>query len=215
MLVRVTKCPVGLLLLYFTTLRRTYRRREQKPTGPQYRVNSQIAVPRVRLLDENGVMLGEVSLAEALQRAQAAELDLVEISPKAVPPVAKILDFHQFKYQKEKETQKAKARQKKQEIKGIRLSVRIGEHDLEFRLHQASKFLDDGHKLKLELQLRGREHGRKDIAAQVIEDFVNALRNRYEITIEQPIQKQGAKLSLVCFSAGKKAEPTSSKSTKE
>lgn len=196
-------------------MRRTYRRREQKPTGPQYRVNTQISVPRVRLIDENGVMIGEVSLAEALQRAQAAELDLVEISPKAVPPVTKILDFHQFKYQKEKETQKAKAKQKKQETKGIRLSVRIGEHDLEFRQNQALKFLEDGHKLRLELQLRGREHGRKDIAAEVIDDFVNALRKTHEITIEQPIQKQGAKLSLVCFSAGKKNTSTSSVSTKE
>lgn len=185
-------------------MRRTYRRAVVKPTGPQYKMNSQITAPKVRLIDENGKMVGEVSLADALKQAQSAELDLVEISPKAEPPVAKILDFHQFKYQKEKEIQKAKAKQKKQEIKGIRLSFRIGEHDKEFRLNQAAKFLDDGHKLKLELQLRGREHSRKDLAAQVIEQFVDALSERYNITVEQPVQKQGGKLSLICFSAGKK-----------
>jgi translation initiation factor IF-3 len=185
-------------------LRRTYRRAVVKPTGPQYRINDRISAEKVRLIDENGEMVGEVSLSDALKRAQAVELDLVEISPKANPPVAKILDFHQFKYQKEKETQKAKAKQKKQEIKGIRLSFRIGDHDKEFRLNQAAKFLDDGHKLKLELQLRGREHSRKDLAAQVIEQFVETLSERYNITVEQPVQKQGGKLSLVCFSTGKK-----------
>lgn len=201
--------------LIFLALRRTYRRRVEKPTGPQYRINDKITADKVRLIDDNGEMVGVVSHADALKRAQAAELDLVEISPKANPPVAKILDFHQFKYQKEKETQKAKAKQKKQEIKGIRLSFRIGDHDKEFRLNQATKFLDEGHKLKLELQLRGREHSRKDLAAQVIEQFVEALSERYNITVEQPVQKQGGKLSLICFSTGKKEAATTQDNLEE
>lgn len=187
-------------------MRRTYRRREVKPVGVQFRVNTQIVAPELRLIDENAELVGIVSLAEALNRSRLAELDLVEVSPMATPPVAKILDYHQFKYQKDKEVQKSKAKQKKQEIKGIRLSLRIGDHDKGVRLNQATKFLDDGHKLKIELQLRGRENRHKDMAEAVITGFVEDLRKQYDITVEQPVQKMGNKMSLVCFSSQKKGE---------
>ena len=144
-----------------------------------------------------------VSVEDALRRAQLAELDLVEVSPLARPPVAKILNFHHFKYQREKEAQRQKARQKKQELKGVRLSLRIGKHDQEVRLEQAIGFLDDGDKLKVELPLRGRENQHADLAAQVIQSFVDDLKKQFTIVIEQPIQKQGGRLSLVCTTSGR------------
>jgi len=191
----------------FLPVRRTYRPRVIKPTAPAYRVNRQITVPEVRLIDENDDNIGVIATAEAITKAEQAGLDLVEVSPLAKPPVAKIIDFSQFKYQRDKEVQKAKAKQKKQEIKGVRLSTRIGTHDRALRLLQAGKFLDEGHKLKVELQLKGREHQHKDLAAEVIEQFLVELRKRYKITVEQPLQKQGGRLSLVCYSGGKIEEP--------
>ncbi|MFA5954017.1 MAG: translation initiation factor IF-3 [Patescibacteria group bacterium] len=188
-------------------MRRTYRPREVKSAALVYRVNRQINVPEVRLIGENDENIGVVTTAEAFERAEQAGLDLVEVSPLAKPPVAKIIDFSQFKYQRDKELQKAKARQKKQETKGVRLSTRIGTHDRDLRISQASKFLDDGHKLKVELQLRGREHQHKDLAAEVIEQFLRELRKHYTIAIEQPLQKQGGRLSLICYTTGKVAKP--------
>ncbi len=168
-----------------------------------FRVNRDIRVPEVRLVDENGQNVGVVSTLDALQRAEAAELDLVEVSPLAQPPVAKILDFHQFKYQREKEVQKAKAKQKKQELKGVRLSLRIGKHDSDFRLNQAIEFLNDGNKLKVELPLRGREHQHTDLAASIVQSFVEQLKAYHNIVVEQPVQKQAGRLSLICYSTGK------------
>ncbi|MFA7286667.1 MAG: translation initiation factor IF-3 [Patescibacteria group bacterium] len=192
-------------------MRRTYRRRVILPVGPAYKVNREITAPEVRLVDEKGQNVGVVATAEARAMAEKAGYDLVEVSPTAKPPVAKILDFSQFKYQRDKETQKAKQKQKKQETKGIRLSTRIGTHDLELRLNQASKFLDDGSKLKIELLLRGREHQHRELAEATINQFIDGLKKRYTITIEQPVLKVGARMSLICFSSGKVAAPQPAK----
>jgi translation initiation factor IF-3 len=184
-------------------LRKTYRPRFRKPVGPQYRVNRAIVAPEVRLVDEQGVNVGVVPLEEALRLAEAAELDLVEVSPLAAPPVAKILDFSQFKYKQDKEIQKQKVRQRKQEVKGVRLSLRIGQHDQRMRLDQASRFFDEGHKLKIELPLRGRENQHQDLARSVVESFLDALRVRYQVAVEQPLERQGGRLSVICYSTGK------------
>lgn len=184
-------------------MRKIFRRRPDKPIITPFRINRDIRVSEVRLIDERGENIGVVSVEDALRRAQLAELDLVEVSPLARPPVAKILNFHHFKYQREKEAQRQKARQKKQELKGVRLSLRIGKHDQEVRLEQAIGFLDDGDKLKVELPLRGRENQHADLAAQVIQTFVDDLKKQFTIVIEQPIQKQGGRLSLVCTTSGR------------
>ena len=160
----------------------------------------------MRLIDEHGANVGVVSVEEALRRAEAVELDLVEVFPAANPPVAKIINFSQFKYQRDKEVQKQKSKQKKQEIKGVRLSLRISQHDQDMRVEQAIRFFEQGHKLKVELPLRGREHQHTDLAAGVVDAFLAKLRQRFTLTIEQPLQKQGGRLSLTCFSSGKVKE---------
>lgn len=193
-------------------MRRTYRPRFKATPIQQFRFNRDIRVPEVRLVDEHGQNIGVVSTEEALRRAEAADLDLVEVSPLANPPVAKILSFSQFKYRQDKEVQKQKSKQKKQETKGIRLSLRISQHDQEMRLEQATRFFEQGHKLKLELPLRGREHQHTDLAVSVMESFIKKLKERFNLTIEQPLQKQGGRLSVICFSSGKVNEK---KSTEE
>ena len=186
-------------------MRKTFRSHFQKPVVQQFRVNREIRVPEVRLIDENGVNVGVVPVEEALKRAEAVELDLVEVFPLATPPVAKILNFHQLKYKQGKEIQKQRARQKKQETKGIRLSLRISPHDQGMRLEQAVRFLKDGNKLRVELPMRGRENQHADVARIVVESFLEKLRERYPIAIEQPLQRQGGRLSLVCFSSNRAA----------
>jgi len=176
-------------------MRKSYKKfRPQAPIVTQ-RVNHQIKATEVRLIDENGEMVGVVSIQEALRRADEAGLDLIEVSPKAEPPVAKILSFSSFKYQKEKELKAMKQKTKAAEMKGVRLSVRIGEHDLEIRNKQVQNFLAEGHKVKIELNLKGRERQHSGQAMEVVRNFVKALS---EISrIEQPISQQGGRFTTI------------------
>lgn len=175
-----------------------YRRRvPQKPLGPQYRANHQITVPEVRVIDIEGQFLGVLPIAEAIKAAEERELDLVEVSPKENPPVCKILDYGAFKYQKEKEKRAQKAHAKKVEVKGIRLSVKMGAHDLNVRKTQALGFLEGGDKLKIEILLRGREKAHGEIAFQRINDFIADLEKTYQLFIEQPVTRQGGMVSAI------------------
>ena len=133
--------------------------RKAQPVKPTiiFRSNAQIRVPEVSLINEEGENIGTIETAKALQMAEEAGMDLVEVNPKANPPVVKIMDFGQFKYERENKAHKQKLQQKKVETKNIRLSVRISEHDFEFRLDQAAKFLAKDNKLKIEIMMRGRE----------------------------------------------------------
>jgi translation initiation factor IF-3 len=177
-----------------------YRRRggwQKKEEAPIYRANEQILVPEVKVIDENGEMLGAMDTARAVALAQERGYDLVEVSPKAVPPVCKFLDFGQFKYQKEKEARAQKAHAKKVEVKGMRLSVKMGEHDLNIRKEQALEFLADGNKLKIEIMLRGREKEHGDLAFQRIADFLKGLEATYQLNIEQATTRAGGNVSTI------------------
>jgi len=163
----------------------------------KYRYNQRIRVPEVRVIDDEGVARGVMSTKDALALAEERGLDLVEVSPKAEPPVCKLLDYGAFKYQKEKEMKQQKVHAKKVEVKGIRLSVKIGSGDLEIRKKQALKFLEEGQKLKIEIILRGREKAHGDIAVQKIQEFMNAIAEHYELFIEQPAKRQGGNVSAI------------------
>lgn len=181
-------------------MRKTKRRPQSAYQKEFYRINERITCPQIMLIDDEGKNMGTISTVEALQLARSKELDLVEVSPKAVPPIAKILDYGKFKYQKEKEAQKQKARQKKIDIKGIRLSLRIGEHDRDLRLKQAEEFLKDGHKLKLELVLKGRERQYMNMAREQISQFMAKLNTEKEIKVEQPLVSQQGRLIVILAS---------------
>lgn len=178
---------------------RIHRHRQQKPKYKihNYLLNARIKAEKVRVFDDEGTALGVIPTEEALALAQAKELDLVEVSPKADPPVCKILDFGQFKYQKEKEAKKQRAQSKEVDIKGVRLSVRIGDHDFNVRLGQALKFLERGDKVKIELPLRGRERAHRNVAQKVVERFIASIRETYEIRIEQHIAYQGGRMTAI------------------
>ena len=121
-------------------------------------------------------MLGVITTTEALVKAKEAGLDLVEISPKADPPVAKIIDYGKFLYDLKKKEKQAKKATKAAEIKGVRLSFRIGEGDMERQRKNAEEFLLDGHPVRIQMILRGREKAHKNLAFEKLKKFIDSLR---------------------------------------
>lgn len=186
---------VGGLIVYFMRISR--KKRPQKSLIPRYNKNQWIKSEEVRVLDAENQNLGVMKTKDAIALAAEKEMDLVEINPKAVPPVAKIIDFGSFKYQKEKEARKQKARTHVSEMKGIRLSMRISDHDMDVRSKQSTKFLDRGDKVKIEIILRGRERAKANIAYDVINKFVKLIEETYQLRYEQPATRQGAKVTAI------------------
>lgn len=164
------------------------------------RLNGQIRAPQLRVIDEDGKQLGIMSSQEALGLAQERDLDLVEISPNANPPVAKIVDWGKYNYQRTKQQQKN--RTKSLEMKQMRFGLKIGEHDLAIKMGKVRKFLDAGHKVKITLFYRGREQAHKEIgfriAQKVIDDFGDS------VVVEQQPQLAGRQLNFVVRASGKK-----------
>src|ERR1043166_4037621 len=122
----------------------------------ELRVNNQIRIPQVQVIDQDGKQLGVMSTFDALRLAQSHELDLVEVGPTAQPPIAKVMDYGKYLYQKSKE-EKARPKVKEQLTKAVRVGFKTGEHDLKFKASKAEEFLNEGHIVKVELTLRGRE----------------------------------------------------------
>jgi translation initiation factor IF-3 len=139
------------------------------PTRDGPRVNEEIRVPQVRLIDQDGEMQGVMSAREAVNRAFAVGLDLVEISPNAEPPVCKILDFGKFKYEQQKKKNEQKKRQKVVEIKEIKVRPNIDENDYQVKMRAMKSFIDEGDKVKVTMRFRGREMAHPDIGVKVLE----------------------------------------------
>jgi translation initiation factor IF-3 len=129
----------------------------QQQRGIQIRVNHRIRVPEVRVIDADGSMLGVLQTHEALRKAQEQNLDLVEVNPKSDPPVCKILDFGKYKYEEKKKAGEAKRKQTVVDIKEIKLRPKTDDHDLDFKVRAARRFLEAGHKVKFTVRFRGRE----------------------------------------------------------
>lgn len=124
-------------------------------------------------------MLGIMKTSQALALALEQELDLVEISPQANPPVVKLLHYDKFRYQQEKMAREAKKKVKRITVKGIRLSVRIGEHDLDFKAKKASEFIAEGNKVKVDVVMRGREQAHPDLAYELMKKFQSKITGEY------------------------------------
>jgi translation initiation factor IF-3 len=139
------------------------------PTRDGPRVNEEIRIPQVRLIDQDGEMQGVMTAREAMNRAFQAGLDLVEISPNADPPVCKILDFGKFKYEQQKKRNEAKKKQKVIEIKEIKVRPNIDENDYQVKMRAMKSFIEEGDKVKVTLRFRGREMAHQDIGVRVLE----------------------------------------------
>lgn len=159
------------------------------------RVNRQITAREVRLIGAKSEQLGIVSLEKALREAENANLDLVEVAPQATPPVVRVIDWGKYRYEQDKHLQKSRRNQKQADIKQVRLGLKTDKHDIEVKLKAAHKFLNQGHKVRINLRFRGREITHPDLGRGVLERFVDRLTD--EATIEQQITLSGRELSTV------------------
>ena len=140
------------------------------------RLNNQIRDPQIQVIDAEGKQLGTMPTYEALKLANERGFDLVEVGPGAKPPVAKIMDYGKYMYQKEKRERGDKtSKAPSQEIKTVKIGFRTGTHDLMIRAGQADKFLQKGHRVRLELTLRGREKSMADLGRSKLESFVKMI----------------------------------------
>lgn len=121
--------------------------------------------------------MGILSLQEALQLAESTQLDLVEVSPTAVPPVCRIMDFGKFKYQQSKKLQEAKKKQVQVQLKEVKLRPKTDEHDLQFKIKHVRRFLEEGNKAKISVVFRGREITHMELGQAALDKFVNELQD--------------------------------------
>jgi translation initiation factor IF-3 len=140
-------------------------------------INEEIRDKEVRLIDADGSMVGVLSAKEAQKLANQKNLDLVKISPNAEPPVCKIMDYGKYMFEQAKKDKEARKNQKIISIKEVRLSPSIEEHDFEFKMKNAAKFLKDGDKVKVSVKFRGREMNHTSLGREVLENFAEQLKD--------------------------------------
>ena len=158
-------------------------------------INEQIRDREVRLIGENGELIGIMSAKEAYKLAQEAELDLVKIAPTAKPPVCKIIDYGKYKYELARKEKEAKKKQKVIEIKEVRLSPNIEDNDLNTKVSAAKKFLEKGNKVKVTLRFRGREMAHMASSKHILDDFAKMLEEA--AVVEKPAKVEGRSMTLV------------------
>jgi translation initiation factor IF-3 len=161
--------------------------------GP--RVNEDIRVPQVRLIDQDGEMQGVMSAREALQRAYDVGLDLLEISPNAEPPVCKITDYGKYKYEQQKKANEARKKQKVVEIKEVKVRPNIDDHDYDVKMRAMKSFIEEGDKVKVTLRFRGREMAHQDLGIKVLERIRQELGET--IKVEQMPRLENRQMIMV------------------
>lgn len=166
------------------------------------RINGEIDAPQVRLIGQDGVQLGIVSLREALIKAEEAELDLVEIAPQAKPPVCKIMDYGKFKYQEQKKQHEAKLKQKQIQVKEIKFRPNTDEADYQVKLRNLVRFLSEGDKTKVTLRFRGREIAHQELGVQLLKRIEEDLKEYG--SVEQFPKLEGRQMVMVLAPKKKK-----------
>lgn len=165
------------------------------------RINRQISAEKIRLVGADGEMVGVVSVREGLAAAEAAGLDLVEVSPNAEPPVCKVLDYGKWRYHEQKKLQEARKKQKIIQIKEVKLRPGIDPHDLGIKLKAVEKFLAEGDKVKFTLRFRGREMAHQDIGLALLQRVRETLIDK--IKVDQEPRAEGRQVVMVVSPAAK------------
>ncbi|MDO8742983.1 MAG: translation initiation factor IF-3 [Candidatus Azambacteria bacterium] len=164
------------------------------------KINNQITAPELRVADETGQQIGIMSRDEALKLAQEKGLDLVEFAPMAKPPVARITDYGKYIYREEKEERKQKAKQKKDALKTIRISLNASSNDLKTKAEKTEEFLNEGIKVQVELVLKGRAKYQKvfsDLGKLKVEEFLKLIIAPVKIISELKKQPRGWNMTIV------------------
>jgi translation initiation factor IF-3 len=173
---------------------------ENKEKG--LRINEQIRVREVRLIDDEGEQKGIVPTAEALKMAKERELDLVEVAPTANPPVCKILDYGKYRFEQEKKLRDSKKNQKLLKLKEIRMQPKIGAGDLDFKSKHVQEFLAEGNKVKVTVRFRGRELAHTELGLDVLNEVLKRLGDDY--VVEKQPSMEGRFMSMVLNPKAKK-----------
>lgn len=165
------------------------------------RVNRQIRAPRVRLIDHEGNQVGVVTIMDAQRKAEDAKLDLVEISPKAQPPVCKIVDYGKFRYEQAKKEKEHKRSQQQSKLKEVKMKPNIDTHDYDTKLRRARDFLEKGHKVRVTCMFRGREMAHPEVGRRVMQQFVKDLE---EISQVEAFPKMMGRMLTMVIAPGVK-----------
>ena len=160
-----------------------------------YRINHEIQAPTVRLLDDRGTQIGVVPLSEARKLSEEQTLDLVEVAPKAVPPVVKIIDYNKFLYQLKKKKQEEKKHASVSETKQVQFGPFIDEHDLGIKLLRAREFIGDGDKVRFVVKFRGREMTKQNLGRDILNDVIIKMGDIAKV--EQDMKMEGRQLVMV------------------
>lgn len=179
---------LGSLIAAFTQRRGAISKRE-------HRLNDEIRVREVRLIDENGKQLGIYPIREALNVAAEKGLDLVEVSPNANPPVCRLMDYGKFLYEKSRREREARRAQRQVEVKEIQIRPKTADHDINVKLNRARKFLQQGDKIRVRVRFRGREITRPELGVEIMQKVATELRE--VATIEQPPGLEGSSMVMI------------------
>ncbi len=158
-------------------------------------INEEIRDREVRLIDDKGNQQGVVSIDVAMRMAEEADLDLVKIAPQAAPPVCKIMDYGKYRFEQTKREKEQRKNQKVVEIKEIRLSATIDQHDMEVKAKACAKFLKNGDKVKVSIRFRGRQIRHGDIGLEVMNAFFEMVKEN--ALIERPAKQEGRNMTMV------------------
>jgi translation initiation factor IF-3 len=171
------------------------RRKRSTPTPPKqtFRINRQIRIPQIRLIDENGDQAGIVNTDDARRRAESVNLDLVEVSPRAEPPVCRIMDFGKFKYAQRKKD-RASGKKQASGLKELRVRPAIDPHDLSYRLEQGRRFLEAGNKVNVVCIFRGRQRAFPELGEQVMRKVADELEDISKV--ESPPKMAGNRMTM-------------------
>lgn len=183
------------------------------PPQETHRINQRIRVPEVRLIGADGSQVGVVPIADALRRAEEAQLDLVEVAPSASPPVCRILDYGKFKYQQHKKEVESKRKQSTTTLKELRLGYKTDVGDLERQIGKARAFLEVGDRVKFSLRFRGREMAYQDLGRQKLLKVCKALSDI--ATVEGNPRMEGRLMGVVLAPGVKKPKPVAKAPRKE
>ena len=165
------------------------------PETDRARINEKIGVPKILLIDETGEKVGIVPTEEARQRAEAAELDLVEVAPNARPPVCRIMNYGKFLFEQQKKDRAQKKKSNINEVKEVRLRPGTGQGDLDIKAKHAREFIDDGYKVGIQLLFRGRERAHPEVAVEMINKFAEMLKDVAKI--EQAPRQEGRRMNAL------------------
>lgn len=170
------------------------------------RINEEIRIKEVRVTGADGEQLGIMATRDALNLAEEQHLDLVEIAPKAKPPVCRIMDFGKYRYEQQKKEKEAKKKQKVISIKEVKLRPNIEQHDFDVKLKNALRFVEDGDKVKVTIMFRGRELSHQTLGKEVLDRMAEQLKDR--VTIEKEAKLEGKNMIMIL---APKAQPKGGK----